>query len=258
MLRLAEAKTGVRAIGTDPDHGARVIEGNSGTGNGSAARNCSRTDGWNQNQAEPLQTSPVDGGAEFRAQGCGHAKTRLKQSGIGDFAARSSWQNIAPAELAALVSPRFAPGSVAQVTGSMAALWAVAATGMGGEDWAAIAGLPQAGLLAAAQAGLALSRSVVVPSLGDQPVRVLAGLVDAYGLVVAGGLKLAAGDRRRIEARLRFTGGRLVTTSQWGGAKLTVAVKASHGSPLRDGRCLDSQPAIDLELVCKGGFGMWP
>ncbi|MDR2378838.1 MAG: hypothetical protein LBD70_05385 [Bifidobacteriaceae bacterium] len=170
---------------------------------------------------------------------------------------RADWRQITAVELARLAGPRFAPGTVARVNGSMAAFWTVAAAGMGAEDWAAIAGLPEAGLLAAAEAGLVLSRSVVVPDLGVQPLKVLAGLVDAYGLVAAGGLDLGAGDRRRIEARLRFTGGRLVTTGKWGGAKLAVNVKARHGLPLGEGQGLTGQPRFDLELVYKGGFGDW-
>ncbi|MDR2567130.1 MAG: hypothetical protein LBC97_13950 [Bifidobacteriaceae bacterium] len=157
-----------------------------------------------------------------------------------------------------MAGPHFLPGTVAQVSGSLASFWAVAATGMGAEDWAAIAGLPEAGLLAAAQAGVVLSRTVVVPSLGKQPLRVLAGLVDAYGLVMVGGLKLGAGDRRRIEARLRFTGGRLITTGEWGGAKLIVRVGTTHSAPLGEGQGVAGQPRFDLELVCKGSFGAWP
>jgi hypothetical protein len=100
---------------------------------------------------------------------------------------------------------------------------------------------------------------VVVPSLGTVgPLKVLAGLVDAYGLVVAGGLNVGAGDRRRIEARLRFTGGRLITTGEWGGAKLVVKVKARHGSPLGEGQGLAGQLRFDLELTARGGFGAWP
>jgi hypothetical protein len=112
--------------------------------------------------------------------------------------------------------------------------------------------------LAAAEAGLVLSRTVVVPDLGIQPLPVLAGLIDAYSLVVAGKLKLAAADRRRVEARLRFTGGRLITAGNWGGAKLSVEVVASHRSPLGQGNGLAGQPKHDLELVRKGSFGGWP
>jgi hypothetical protein len=167
---------------------------------------------------------------------------------------RTYWRQLSPAELAELAGPHFLPGTVVQVSGSLASFWAVAATGMGEEDWAGIAGLPEAGLLAAAEAGLVLSRTVVVPNLGQQPLRVLAALVDAYGLVMAGGLELGAGDRRRIEARLRFTGGRLVTTGEWGGAKLIVRVKATHNLPLGEGQIAAGQPRLDFEMVCKGGF----
>ncbi|MDR3106770.1 MAG: hypothetical protein LBU05_01025 [Bifidobacteriaceae bacterium] len=170
---------------------------------------------------------------------------------------RTDWRQITPGQLARLAGPRFPPGTVAQVEGSMAGFWAVAGAAMGPEDWAAIAGLPEAGLLAAAEAGLVLSRTVVVPDLGVQPLKVLAGLVDAYGLVVTGRLRLGGGDRRRIEARLRFTGGRLITAGQWGGAKLAVKVKALHGTALGEGWGLAGHPRLDVELTSKGSFGAW-
>jgi hypothetical protein len=135
----------------------------------------------------------------------------------------------------------------------MAALWAVAAAALGPEDWAAVAALPEAGLLAAAQAGLPLCRTVVVPDLGERPLAALAGLVDAYGLVVAGKLGLGAADRRRIEARLRFTGGRLVTASRWGGAGLVVQVGRTQAAELGENQGLAREPLLDCQLRLKGG-----
>ncbi|MDR2381743.1 MAG: hypothetical protein LBE08_11345 [Bifidobacteriaceae bacterium] len=164
-------------------------------------------------------------------------------------------RQISPEELAQLVRPRLIPGAVAQVSGSMAAFWAVAAAALGPEDWTAIAALPEAGLLAAAEAGLVLSRTVVVPDLGTQPLRVLAGLVDAYGLVVAGKLALCAGDRRRLEARLRFTGGRLITAGRWAGASVTVQVDRANTPGLGENRGLAERPTLDCTVRFKGGFG---
>jgi hypothetical protein len=162
---------------------------------------------------------------------------------------------MSPAELAARLGPRLAPGTVAQVVGSMAALWAVAAAASGPEDWAAVAALPEAGLLAAAEAGLALGRTVVVPELGAQPLRAVAGLVDAYGLVVTGKLAFGAADRRRIEARLRFTGGRLVTAGPWGGAGVSVWVDGVRMRPLGENRNLAQTPLLDCRVGVKGLFG---
>jgi hypothetical protein len=102
---------------------------------------------------------------------------------------------------------------------------------------------------------LALSRTVLVPQWGDCPSQVLAALVDAYGLVVAGGLKLPAGDMRRIEARLRFTQGRLVVAGRWTLASVAVDVKRLITTALGENQRKLGQPLIDAELVFRGGFG---
>jgi hypothetical protein len=140
----------------------------------------------------------------------------------------------------------------------LAALWAVAAVAAGPEDWTAVAALPEAGLLAAAEAGLAVGRTVVVPDLGAQPLRAVAGLVDAYGLVVAGKLSLSAGDRRRVEARLRSTGGRLVTAGRWSGASVTVRVDRVHVAALGENQGLARNLSLDCQVAVKGGFGALP
>jgi hypothetical protein len=146
---------------------------------------------------------------------------------------------------------------VAQIIGSRAALWAVAAAVQGPEDWLALAALPDAGLLAAQQAGLALNRSVVVPNLGTQFLSVLAGLIDAYGLVVAGSLPLNAGDRRRIEARLRFTGGRLITAGKWPGAAASVAIKQTQSGGLEQNQPYSGELHLACQVGFKGGLGSW-
>jgi hypothetical protein len=161
---------------------------------------------------------------------------------------------LSPGELARRIAPQLAPGTVAEVTGSLSALWEVAAVALGPEDWAAIAALPKAGLLAAAEAGLPLSRAVVVPDLGPEPLRVVAGLVDAYGLVVAGPLGLSAGDRRRVEARLRFTGGRLVTAGRWAGAGVVVQVDRTRVAALGENQGLARDLLLECEPRFKGGF----
>lgn len=190
------------------------------------------------------------------------ARQALRQAeakaGVGPVAARVGAAGEGPGSgwgAARWVAPRLAPGAVAEVEGSMAALWAVAAAAQGPEDWCAIAALPQAGLLAAQEAGLVLSRAVVVPDLGPAPLPVLAGLVDAYGLVVAGKLALGAADRRRIEARLRHTGGRLVTAGRWGGAAVSVKVGRARLPALGENQGRADQPRLDCQVRFKGSAG---
>jgi len=91
--------------------------------------------------------------------------------------------------------------------------------------------------LAAAQAGVVLERCVVVPDLGEEPLRTLAGLIDAFGVVVLGSNlpAVAPTDRRRLEARLRHRQGCLVSAAPWGGAQLHLTVDQLVHQPLGQG-----------------------
>jgi len=140
-------------------------------------------------------------------------------------------------ELRSTARALLGPGRVVQVSGSTGALFAVAAGVWGPEDWGVLAGLPDAGYLAAAQAGVVLERCVVVPDLGGEPLRTLAGLIDAFGVVVLGPSlpAVAPADRRRLEARLRHRQGCLVSAAPWGGAQLNLKVDQVVHQPLGQG-----------------------
>jgi hypothetical protein len=133
--------------------------------------------------------------------------------------------------LAAHVAAHTGPGFTVSVEGSMSVLFAVAAAQWGRTDWGVMAALPDAGLLAARQAGIPLERVMVVPDLGAEPLRVLAALIDTYGVVLTGPIRLTAADRRRIEARVRHRRVRLVVGGVWPGARVAVEVE----SVMRDG-----------------------
>jgi hypothetical protein len=104
-------------------------------------------------------------------------------------------------------------------------VFAVAAALWDSEQWGAVAALPDAGLLAARQAGIPLDRAVVVPDLGREPLRVLAALIDAFGVILTGPLTVTAADRRRIEARVRHRRAHLVVGGAWPGARVAVEVE---------------------------------
>jgi hypothetical protein len=117
------------------------------------------------------------------------------------------------------------PGFTVSIEGSTSVLFAVAAAIWGPDQWGVLAGLPDAGLLAARQAGIRLEQTTVVPDLGTEPLRVLAALVDAYGVVVTGPLAVTAADRRRVEARVRHRRGHLIVAGSWPGARVAVEVE---------------------------------
>jgi len=131
-----------------------------------------------------------------------------------------------PGEIAAQAAARLVPGSTVAVAGSSSLLFAIAAAVWGEQGWGAVAALPDAGLLAARQAGVPLERSIVVPDMGPEPLRVLAALVDSHSVIVIGGAgRFSAADRRRVEARVRHRHAYLVVDGTWPGARLEVGVE---------------------------------
>jgi hypothetical protein len=90
--------------------------------------------------------------------------------------------------------------------GSTSLLWALLAPATEGGSWAALVGLPAAGLLAAAGAGVALERLAVVAPPGRSWPTVLASLLDGFDLVVAAPARVRAADARRLGARARERG----------------------------------------------------
>lgn len=112
-------------------------------------------------------------------------------------------------------------GSVAVLSGarSLPVGMVAATTAAGGH--AAVVGLPQFGLLAAAERGADLSRLAVIPDPGADPLEVAAVLLDGMDLVVLGlaGRAVPAARARVLAARARQRGCTLlVTQGHWQGA----------------------------------------
>ncbi len=91
--------------------------------------------------------------------------------------------------------------------GSTSLLWSLLAPPTGTGSWAALVGLPAAGLLAAAEAGVALDRLAVVAPPGGAWATVLGALLDGFDLVVAApDRRVHPADARRLTARARERG----------------------------------------------------
>ncbi len=75
-------------------------------------------------------------------------------------------------------------GSVVTVSGSLRLALALAAGVTQGNLWAAFAGIPELGVVAAAETGVALQRLALIPNPGVQWAWVIATLLDAIDLVV--------------------------------------------------------------------------
>jgi hypothetical protein len=114
-------------------------------------------------------------------------------------------------------------GGVLAVQGSTSLLLGLLAVPSRGGSWTALVGAPAVGLLAAADAGLDLERTVVVPAPGPDTPAVLAALLDGMDVVVVGpGAALADADRRRLAARARQRDVVLVATQRWPGAHVVL------------------------------------
>lgn len=113
-------------------------------------------------------------------------------------------------------------GSVVQVGGSSSLLLTMLAAAQG-EGWAALAALPDLGLQAAAEAGLALERTLLVQRPGPEAAAVVGALVDGVDALAVGDCRaLNARDRRLLSARLRSRGAVLLSTAHWPGADVVL------------------------------------
>ena len=102
--------------------------------------------------------------------------------------------------------------------------------------WCAIAGVPEAGILAAAELGLDPARTLLVPDPGDAWPEVVASLLDGCELVLLRPpARPPAQVRRRLEATLRRGRGVLLVAGDWPGAQLRMRVAAQRWTGLGDG-----------------------
>ncbi|MDR0944966.1 MAG: hypothetical protein LBM66_02220 [Bifidobacteriaceae bacterium] len=157
-------------------------------------------------------------------------------------------------ELGRAVAARAGTGSTVSVLGSTGAAFHVAAALWGPEAWGAVAALPDAGRLAAAQAGVPLARAHVIPNLGEEPLRVLSQLIDAYGVVLLGPVEgIGAAQRRRVEARVRQRHMSLVVAGPWPGALTEVRVLTQVRGGIGHGGGVLAPPLVRAELRSKTG-----
>ena len=130
-----------------------------------------------------------------------------------------------PESLAALLPDGLPKGTVAVLSGarSLPVGMAAAVTAAGGH--VAVVGLPDFGLLAAAEWGADLSRLAVIPDPGADPLEVAAVLMDGMDLVLLGlgGRRVPATRARAVVARARQRGcALLVIGGEWQGASMRM------------------------------------
>jgi hypothetical protein len=142
-----------------------------------------------------------------------------------------------------------APGPVPR--GATSLLFGLLAEASAAGSWCGVVGLPDLGLVAAAQAGVEVSRLALVPNPGPEWVSVVAALLDGVDIVaVAPAGPVAPTVVSRLSARARQRGSILVPCGQWHGADLTVDVVGGAWHGLGQGRGRLSQH--ELEIVAYG------
>lgn len=129
-------------------------------------------------------------------------------------------------------------GSVVAVRGPTSLLFALLSTATTRSGaWAAVVGRPDLGLVAAAEAGVALERLALVPRPGPELAAVVAALLDGIELVaVAGVRRLSTGDIRRLTGRARQRGAVLLPLGDWPGADVCLDADQAEWSGLGAGR----------------------
>ncbi|MGH3721533.1 MAG: hypothetical protein ACRDRI_22340 [Pseudonocardiaceae bacterium] len=114
-------------------------------------------------------------------------------------------------------------GSVVAVRGSMALLLALLSAATARGVWAAVVGVGDLGVLAAAEAGVVVQRLALVPRPGSDPAPVAAALLDGVGLVaLAGADRMSPGAQRSLAARARQRGSVLLALGRWPGAEIEL------------------------------------
>jgi hypothetical protein len=102
--------------------------------------------------------------------------------------------------------------------------------------WCGIAGVPEAGVLAAVGLGLDAERTLLVPDPGSAWPQVVASLLDGCELVLLRPpARASAQVRQRLEATLRRGQGALLVAGDWPGAQVRLRVISQGWTGLGDG-----------------------
>jgi hypothetical protein len=136
----------------------------------------------------------------------------------------------------ALATPGISRTALA--TGSTSLLFALLSEASAAGSWCAVVGLPNLGLVAAAEAGVALERLALVPNPGPEWAPVVAALLDGFDIVATAAPATVSGAvTGRLAARARQRGAVLLAVgARWPGADLTLEVVGSDWQGLASGR----------------------
>src|ERR671911_1559343 len=166
------------------------------------------------------------------------ASARAELVGPGTTLADERLLPVVPALRPLLPNQGLRRGATVAVGRSAALALALVAGASAAGSWVAAVGLPDLGILAAAETGIALERLALVPTPGPRAwPTVVAALLDAIDVVlVRSPPGLPAPQARRLAARARERGAVLVPLGPWSEpADLRLAVTASTWRGLGQG-----------------------
>ena len=155
-----------------------------------------------------------------------------------------------------------ARGSVVAVAEFGLLCLALAAAASADGAWCGIAGIPEAGVLAAAALGLDAGRILLVPEPGPSWPQVVASLLDGCELVLLRPPARAPSPvRQRLEATLRRGRGVLLVAGDWPGAQLRLRVVTRRWTGLGHGhgrlRACCAEVAADGRGAAAGARTRW-
>jgi hypothetical protein len=181
------------------------------------------------------------------------ASTRAELVGPGTTLADERLLPVVPALRQLLPGQGLRRGMTVTVSRSAALALALVAGASATGSWVAAVGLPDLGIVAAAETGITLERLALVPSPGARAwPAVVAALLDAVDVVlVRPPARLPAAQARRLAARARERGAVLVPLGPWSEpADLRLAVTASAWHGLGQGH--GSLRARQVEVLVAG------
>jgi hypothetical protein len=144
-------------------------------------------------------------------------------------------------------------GVVYTIDNSTSLIMAVLGSATADGAWAAVVGLPDFGVEAAAGFGIELGRLVLVPSPGDQWLAVTAALVDVLSVVVVRPERtVGAADVARLGARLRQTGCTLLVAGAWAQGEASLSVTGTTWSGLGGGHGYLSERDLTVAVAERG------
>lgn len=145
--------------------------------------------------------------------------------------------------------PRLRAGAVHRVDNLALALALSGGSSHHG-GWLGVVGLPELGYEAAAEAGIELDRTIVIPEPGDRWPAVLAELAEVTDVVlIRPPGRLSAGQAEKLRARLRLHETALVSCGPWPRTEVEYGLRASRwfGPGRGDGHLRTRQAEVEVE-----------